>query len=221
LSPPLVILNFHGIGAPPRPLTPGEQKVWIDETLFNSVLDRVARMPLFELTFDDSNESDFTIALPALQARGMKARFFMLAGRLDQPGFLSARQVQEIYAAGMIIGTHGMHHRPWAHLDHQELQEEVVVSRERVAKITGSEITEASCPFGSYNRRVLRSLRAAGYQRVYTSDGAPACSDQWLLPRRSIHQGDDPDRLLADLPRPLTGARRIWRQSKLFLKRWR
>jgi peptidoglycan/xylan/chitin deacetylase (PgdA/CDA1 family) len=218
---PLIILNFHGIGVPPRPLTPGEQRVWIDEPLFNSILERISQRPSFELTFDDSNESDFTLALPALQARGMKARFFVLAGRINQPGFLSREQVQALAAAGMTIGSHGMHHRPWAHLDSQELHEEVVEARERLAGITRSEINEASCPFGSYNRRVLRSLRHAGYQRVYTSDGTPACAGHWLLSRHSISQDTDADGLLADISRPPVGPRRIWRQSKLFLKRWR
>ncbi len=218
---PLFILNFHGIGIPPRPLTPGEQQVWIDESLFNAILDRVNCLSSFELTFDDANESDFTVALPALQARGMKARFFVLAGRIGQPGFLSAPQLEGLCAAGMTVGTHGMHHRPWAKLDRGELHEELVVARDRLREMTGSAVDEASCPFGSYNRRVLRSLRGAGYRRVYTSDGVPACSGHWLLPRRSICQRDNAEILLSDMPRPLTGPRRIWRQSKLFLKRWR
>jgi peptidoglycan/xylan/chitin deacetylase (PgdA/CDA1 family) len=220
MSGSLVILNFHGIGIPTRPLTPGEQQVWIHESLFNSVLDRVCRLPSFELTFDDANESDFTVALPALQARGLKARFFVLAGRIGQPGFLSASQLEGLCAAGMTIGTHGMHHRPWAKLDRGELHEELIVARDRLRKMTGSTVDEASCPFGSYNRRVLRSLRGAGYRTVYTSDGVPACSGDWLLPRRSICHGDNAEILLADLSRPLSGPRRIWRQSKLLLKRW-
>jgi peptidoglycan/xylan/chitin deacetylase (PgdA/CDA1 family) len=66
----------------------------------------------------------------------------------------------------MVIGTHGMRHQRWTDLDDKGLQEELVYARTRLEQISGRFITEAACPFGSYNRRVLTALREQGYNSV-------------------------------------------------------
>lgn len=60
-----------------------------------SILDWLPRVSadmriLIELTFDDGNASDLTIAAPALQARGLAASFFVCASRIGQAGDLGA-----------------------------------------------------------------------------------------------------------------------------------
>ncbi len=47
-------------------------------------------------------------------------------------------------------------------------------------------VTQAACPFGAYDRRVLRSLRGYGYERVFTSDGGRLRADRWLQARNSV-----------------------------------
>ena len=64
-----------------------------------------------------------------------------------------------------MVGNHGMHHRKWATLDNRELQEEVIEAKDRLEQIVGSEIVEAACPFGSYDRRVLRCRRRMAIKR--------------------------------------------------------
>jgi len=216
----LFILNLHGIGAPNRELPASERAVWIDEPRFEQLLDWVQDRSDIELTFDDSNESDFAIALPALQVRGMKAQFFLVAGRLGQSGYLSPSQAVALQAARMRIGSHGLCHRPWARLNQTDLHEELFEARDRLEQVTGTTIRDASCPYGSYNRRVIRELRAAGYQRVYTSDGGPTRSDAFLLPRNSVSRTFDLAMIKAMISKPV-GASLVWRQLKIAVKRWR
>jgi peptidoglycan/xylan/chitin deacetylase (PgdA/CDA1 family) len=215
------ILNFHCIGTPRRELTPGEQKVWIDESKFHSLLDFARSHPEVELTFDDGNASDHTIALPALQARGMKAQFFLVADRVDRQGYLSRAQLNELVAAGMQIGSHGMRHRPWAELDQSGLYEELVEARDKLQQVVNTSIRHASCPFGSYNRRVIRALRRGGYERVYTSDGGSARADSFLLPRNSVSNACTPanlETLLCNGSQPIS---RIIHAVKLLIKKCR
>ena len=42
--------------------------------------------PGVRISFDDGNASDIELALPRLEERGLRATFFVLAGRLDEPG---------------------------------------------------------------------------------------------------------------------------------------
>jgi peptidoglycan/xylan/chitin deacetylase (PgdA/CDA1 family) len=214
-------LNFHGLGEPAGDISASEKQCWIDPKFFADILDAIKERTDVELTFDDANESDYTIALPLLKGRKLVARFFVVADRIGKKGYLSKEQIQPLRAEGMTIGSHGMRHLPWARLSEPQLNEELLEARERLQQISGAAMTEAACPFGSYNRRVLSKLRQSGYRKVYTSDGGPAKKDAWLQPRNTIIRPYDLQnvvRLAGEVP---SGSKGLWRKCKLALKRWR
>ncbi|HEY7629808.1 MAG TPA: polysaccharide deacetylase family protein [Thermoleophilaceae bacterium] len=213
-------LTFHGIGDPARALDPGEDQVWIGRDRFLAVLDTLGRRSDVRLTFDDGNGSDVTEALPELSRRELRATFFPVAGRLEVPGFLGNDGVLALVDAGMAIGCHGMCHRAWRQLSDGELREELVDAKEMLEALLGRPVTEAACPFGSYDRRVLKALRLAGYTRVYTSDGGTSPSGAWLQARNTVTERSRPDPTAETLARaPLHAA--IGRQARLAVKRWR
>jgi peptidoglycan/xylan/chitin deacetylase (PgdA/CDA1 family) len=185
------------------------------------ILEAVREREDVEITFDDSNESDFTIALPLLKERKLSARFFVVANRVDQPDYMSSRQVQTLCAEGMTVGSHGLDHRPWPELSGEELQAELVGAKRRLEEVCGRPVTEAACPFGRYDRRVLQGLKAAGFQRVYTSDRGPAVPGAWFQPRISLCRADDAERVSRLLCERHGGWKAMTRQLKLALKRWR
>jgi peptidoglycan/xylan/chitin deacetylase (PgdA/CDA1 family) len=214
-------LTFHGVGEPPRPVEEGETDVWVSHDGFLSLLDSVAGRDDVRITFDDGNASDLDHALPALRERGLCATFFVVAGRLGEPTFLDESGVRELAAAGMGIGCHGMRHRPWRGLDDHALREELVQAKAMLEKVIERPLTEAACPFGSYDRRVLRTLRNCGYGRVYTSDRGTTKPGGFLQARNSVGTGDGPDLLerIASLDGRLQTT--LPRRAKLAVKRWR
>jgi peptidoglycan/xylan/chitin deacetylase (PgdA/CDA1 family) len=213
-------LTLHGIGRQDRPLEAGERDVWLSTDGFHRILDAVVGRPDVAITFDDGNASDLEIALPALRSRGLTATFFVVAGRIGMPGFLDRRGVRTLADAGMTIGCHGMRHRPWRSLDERWLHEELVDARRALEGIIGRPVTHAACPFGSYDRSVLGSLRRCGYQRVYTSDRGPARPADWLQARNTVRRGDGAD-LLARICSTRRAHERLLRRATLAAKRWR
>lgn len=211
-------LTFHGIGEPERSLYQGEETAWVSEDRFASVLDAVIGRDDVRITFDDGNVSDVRIALPALRERGLTATFFVIADRLDTPGFLSRADLRTLTDGGMAIGSHGMRHRHWRTLDGEALHEELFDARSMLESVVGARVTVAACPFGSYGRSSLRALGRAGYTRVYTSDRGPALVDQWLQPRTTITQHGALDEILSP---PSSSYAVIRRRLKLTAKRWR
>jgi peptidoglycan/xylan/chitin deacetylase (PgdA/CDA1 family) len=188
---------FHGIGTPGRELEPGEEDYWVAERQFVDILDELASWSRLRISFDDGNASDLRIALPALLERGLRADFFVLAGRLGQPGSLGEDDVRELSRHGMGVGSHGMSHRSWRGMDPATRREELEVARDRLAAVVGAPVDTTACPLGRYDRRVLADLRRLGYTRVYTSDRRPARADAWLQPRHSVRSGDTRDSLRA------------------------
>jgi peptidoglycan/xylan/chitin deacetylase (PgdA/CDA1 family) len=214
-------ITFHGVGDPPRPLDPGEADVWVSLEKFLAVLDRAAERKDVAISFDDGNVSDVEQALPALSDRGLSATFFIVAGRLGAPHFVDEGNVRSLVAAGMEIGCHGMRHRPWRGLDRNALREELVEAKAILEDVSGGPITRAACPFGSYDRRVLSTVRRSGYQHVYTSDRGMARSDSFIQARNSVGPGDDADVLARIAELEVSGHRGLGHRAKLIVKRWR
>lgn len=182
-------LIFHGIGTPQRELEPGEAPYWISRDQFAAVLDRVMLLPdpqRIYISFDDGNMSDLEIGLPLLMERGLKADFFVLTGRIGQPGSLGAADILALKAAGMGIGSHGVEHLDWSLLDPVSLSRELELSRTTLEAICGDAIKGAAIPFGHYNTAVLHAIKDAGYDRAFSSDGGWMDPTAALLPRTSI-----------------------------------
>jgi peptidoglycan/xylan/chitin deacetylase (PgdA/CDA1 family) len=213
-------LTFHGIGTPERPLEPGEDQIWLGQDQFESALDSVVGRSDVQITFDDGNASDVEQALPQLRSRGLAATFFVVAGRLGAPGFLDQAGVRALAEAGMAIGCHGMRHRPWRGLDEHALWEEVVEAGRQLEEVVRRPVTEAACPFGAYDRRVLRFLRRHGYRRAYTSDRGTVRAGDWIQARNTVRPGHAAgviDQVLAE-----ASTRNVLRRrAKLAVKRWR
>jgi peptidoglycan/xylan/chitin deacetylase (PgdA/CDA1 family) len=214
------ILNFHGLGRPPHAISESEARCWVSESVFESILEVVREKPRVQLTFDDGNLSDITVALPALLQRGMKAKFFVVADRIAQPGYLSRDDVRVLRSSGMTLGTHGMRHRMWRGLKAGELDEELREARSRLEEIQGAPIVEAACPFGSYDRRVLRELRRLGYERVYTSDGGHSNPTALVQARNTVLRHHDHEQIQRAI-NPRHHMSSFWRAIKSQIKRWR
>lgn len=212
-----VVLTFHGTGAAPPGVDPHEARLWVPTDELRAILDAAARSSEVEVTFDDGNASDVAVALPELTGRGLTATFFVVAAWIGQEGRIDAAGLAALCSAGMRIGSHGLHHRAWRGLTAPALEEEARSSRESLAEVSGGGIEELALPFGSYDRRALRAARRAGYRRVYSSDGAPARADDWLVARTTVAAGDGPE----VVARVLRSRRGLARRAKLQVKRWR
>jgi peptidoglycan/xylan/chitin deacetylase (PgdA/CDA1 family) len=211
---------FHGIGTPKRELEDGEARYWITEDTFHRMVDDLVGRDV-AISFDDGNLSDIEIGLPALQERGLEATFFVLAGRLDDPGSLQPEHVRALVSAGMTIGTHGMDHIPWRGLDETTQRREVVEARARLHEVAGTPVAEAALPLGRYDRRLVSALRQQGYRTVYTSDRRWARPDSWLQPRFSARAEDTPESFRQDVLTPPSYLRQTKGELKGILKRLR
>ena len=218
-----LVLNFHGLGTPMRPLDDGEDEYWLTADQFEAILDAVVARggTDVKITFDDGNQSDADIALPALARRKLRASFFPLAGRMGTPGSLDESAIRMLVDAGMEIGTHGMNHRAWRRLDDAASEEEIVAARRVLEDAAGRKIGAAACPFGVYDRRSLQSLKRAGYRAVFTSDGGRANPGSWLQGRNTITRSQPPGHVTALLEREPSVKETATRSMKSLVKRWR
>jgi len=214
-------LTFHGLGPPPDSISASEKSVWVAEDAFIGILDELRSERSVRITFDDGNQSDLSTALPALLERDLAATFFVLAGRIGAPGYLDGGHIRELASAGMAIGVHGMDHRSWRGLSAAETEREMSDARRILEDLIGGPVDEASCPFGAYDREVLRNLRLRGYRRVFTSDRLPGHVGDWFQPRHTVHSGDVAAAIRGWIRNRGPSFEHVLRRTKVFLKKRR
>lgn len=206
-----------------RVLEAGEAPYWLSIDQFQDIISQIAASPdpsEFTITFDDSNLSDHDIALPALAAHGLRARFFVLTGRIGQTCSLDASHIRALSDAGMTIGSHGIDHIAWPELSDTNLERELKASRERLEDICGHTVTEAGIPFGLYDARVLRALKAAGYTAAWSSDGGRFQRQAYLRPRTSLRNTMTAVEIKTILSGKMAPLRRLRRAAGMARKRW-
>jgi peptidoglycan/xylan/chitin deacetylase (PgdA/CDA1 family) len=131
-------------------------------------LEAPSATPLF-ITFDDGGSG----ALPAadlLERRGWRGHFFVTAGRVGTPGFLTAGQMRDLHARGHVIGSHSYSHPlRMGGLAAEQILDEWRRSRLVLTEALGADIVSASVPGGFYRPVVGRTAAEAGYSVLFTS----------------------------------------------------
>jgi peptidoglycan/xylan/chitin deacetylase (PgdA/CDA1 family) len=184
----LVFLMYHELESPGRPLCHSEAgyvRYVIQASAFQSQIDWLLQnnwrgLSVTEalqyptgnsvaITFDDGCETDFITAAPILQKGRFSATFYITAGRIGQPGYLSAAQLRQLGSSGFEIGCHSMTHAYLNGLQEHDLRSEVLDARKKLEDLIGKPIEHFSCPGGRYDSKAVAAVREAGYLSMATS----------------------------------------------------
>lgn len=217
---PAFTVCFHGVGTPAHEREPGEATYWVKDGQLRAILDWLAQVPRVAISFDDGNRSDVDVVLPALAERGFVATFFPVVDRLGDPWSLSPSGLEELVAAGMDIGSHGMTHRPWSGLRGPAARAEIVQPRHVLEDLLGRRVDRAAAPLGRYDRHTLALLRSDACAEVNVSDQRPARPGAWVQPRFSVRSDDTVTSLRARMLASMDPGRRVRNSAVSALKRW-
>jgi peptidoglycan/xylan/chitin deacetylase (PgdA/CDA1 family) len=143
------------------------------------------------ITVDDGCETDLLEVAPLLMEHGFNATFYITAGRLGGPGYLSAAQLRELSGKGFEIGCHSMTHAYLSDLNDVQLKSEIVDSKNLLEQLLGKKVEHFSCPGGRVNARAVQMVKAAGYRTLAHSmpqTNSPQ-TDRFSLGRVAITRG--------------------------------
>lgn len=184
MKPNVPILLYHHV-SPERELTPvrfEEQMRWIKEQGYKtlsmdellSVIRGAAALPAKPLviTFDDGYLNNWLFAYPILKKYGLKAMFYVVAGRIDTDGFMTWDQLNAMTDSGIAIGSHTMTHRNFVRKDpYANLEQELRDSKALIEKHIGKPCRHLAWPWGDYESQWLSGLSALGYESAATTLG--------------------------------------------------
>jgi len=99
--------------------------------------------------------------------------------------------IRRAVASGMSLGVHSVTHRSLPRLDDPELRYEVITGRDMIAQETGVSPEFFAYPYGLWDQRVQRAVRAAGYRGAVTLNRGlnRVGADSWTLRRVNVPAG--------------------------------
>ncbi|NLZ66681.1 MAG: polysaccharide deacetylase [Clostridiaceae bacterium] len=123
--------------------------------------------------------------LDALDDRGVKATFFVLAAVADR----YPEVVKEIALRGHEIGCHGYYHENLALLSAQEQRSVLKWAKDRLEEVSGSEVRGFRMPEGEMTEETLRIVRDLGftYSSSLSDDDIPYLRRESLMIELPIH----------------------------------
>jgi peptidoglycan/xylan/chitin deacetylase (PgdA/CDA1 family) len=137
------------------------------------------------ITFDDGLESVAENAAPVLDRLGVSATVFVVADRLGAvPEWGKAyyapheRVMSEEQLRGLpkliSVGSHTLTHPDLTAVSDERAAKEIAGSRQKLEALLDRPVLHFAFPYGSFNPATVHRCRAAGYERVFTTEPALA-----------------------------------------------
>ena len=167
------------------------------------------------LTFDDGYAQIFSLVFPRLSRQNIPAHIFLVT---DYAGLLSSwdlslgrprsrhldwPEVKEMADGGFTFGSHGASHRDLTRLSDEASLAELRRSKSTIEDRLDRPVQSFAYPFGRYNTRLSRLVRAAGYEAAFSLYPAHPNErlDRYALRRNGIYIIDTPLTLKLKLER--------------------
>ncbi len=146
------------------------------------------------ITFDDGYENNYTNAFPVLKRYGIPATVFVVIDKIGRKGYLTWKQIREMAAHNIEIGSHTMSECYLPDIDERErLIKEISGSRQALKrKIPGSGDFIAYCS-GGFNDDIRQIVIDSGYDGACATNPGKAypADDIYALKRLRISRTSD------------------------------
>ncbi len=142
------------------------------------------------LTFDDTDEDQYTVAWPEMKKYGFKGVFFIMTVSLNRlPHYMTKEQVKELSDAGNVIGSHTWDHHNVRKYQGNDWAIQIDKPTRQLEAITGKPIRYFAYPFGLWNRAALPELRKRGFIAAFQLADKMDPTDPLMTIRRIIVGG--------------------------------
>lgn len=120
------------------------------------------------ITFDDTDEDQYTIGAAELNKYHFKGVFFIMTISIGRPHYMSAQQIKELSDEGHVIAAHTWDHQAVTKLiTEKDFDAELLQPKHKLEAITGKTIDCFAYPFGIVDPKIFPELQKNGYKSAY------------------------------------------------------
>lgn len=119
------------------------------------------------LTFDDTDEEQFTVGDAEMKKYGFKGVFFIMTISINRPRYMSKEQLKQLADEGNAVEAHTWDHHMVSKYKGADFNTQFVKPKSKVEGITGKSADYFAYPFGVWNQAAIPELKKAGYKMAF------------------------------------------------------
>ena len=119
------------------------------------------------LTYDDTDEEQFSIAKPEMDKYGFKGVYFLMTISINRPRYMSKEQIKQLSDEGHVISAHTWDHHMVTKLQGDDWNKQLVEPKDKIKSITGKSVNYFAYPFGIWNPTVIPEIKKADYKLAF------------------------------------------------------
>ncbi|MES2544564.1 MAG: polysaccharide deacetylase family protein [Bacteroidota bacterium] len=119
------------------------------------------------ITFDDTQQEQYTIGAPEMEKYGFKGVFFVMTVSINRPNYMTKTQIKELSDKGNCIASHTWDHHMVTKYTDADWVTQIEKPKMKLEKITGKTITDFAYPFGLWNSKALPEIKKRGFKMAF------------------------------------------------------
>lgn len=119
------------------------------------------------ITFDDTDEEQFTIGAKEMDKYGFKGVFFIMTISIGKPRYMSKDQLKELEKTGHVVESHTWDHKNVTKYDSSDYQKQLLNPRKTIEDITGKSAFYFAYPYGIWNQNAISLLKKADFKLAF------------------------------------------------------
>lgn len=122
------------------------------------------------ITFDDTDEDQFTTGASTLKKYGFKGVYFIMTvsiGKKGRIGYMSAEQIKQLSDEGNTIASHTYDHKNFAQFKEEDWTTQIDEPTKKLEKITGKKVEYFAFPYGVFKASTLHKLKEHGFKAAF------------------------------------------------------
>jgi peptidoglycan/xylan/chitin deacetylase (PgdA/CDA1 family) len=133
------------------------------------------------ITYDDTDEEQFSIAKPEMDKYGFKGVYFIMTISIGKPRYMSKEQIRQLSDEGHVIASHTWdHHRVDRYIvgdrmipdgkkqkKFNDWDVQLGNTKKKLEEITGKPVEYFAYPFGIWSAEGIPEIQKRGYKMAY------------------------------------------------------
>ena len=141
------------------------------------------------LTFDDTDEEQFSIGYPEMKKYGFKGVFFIMTISINHNRYMTKEQLKQLADEGNAVESHTWDHNMVTRYQGDDWDKQFVKPRKTIEDITGKPADYFAYPYGIWNLAAIPELKKAGFKMAFILSTKRDTTEPLYTIRRMIVPG--------------------------------
>ncbi|HEY5371448.1 MAG TPA: polysaccharide deacetylase family protein [Hanamia sp.] len=120
------------------------------------------------LSFDDTDEEQFTVGAKEMKKNGFKGVFFIMTVSINRPHYMTKEQIKQLSDDGNAVESHTWDHHMVTKYKGDDWNIQFVKPRKTIEDITGKSANYFAYPYGLWNEAAFPELKKAGFKMAFS-----------------------------------------------------